>query len=179
MCSKACNLSLLCLLNLVLAYEHRGPLTAMTFFLLACARYVVGDVGCVVPCVIIPWKVDVADLPKALKLLTHFIGPEIAPFSYSLQKCSISCEKSVREPDLYLASRGRFLTSSDTLCRDLSLYPRDMAGDSGPGRRYHACLLCEVAADIQPTASRRLLVYEASSSLQIQVYLHIQAKIEC
>lgn len=125
------------------------------------------------------WKVDVADLPKALKLLTHFIGPEIAPFSYSLQRCSISCEKSVREPDLYLASRGRFLTSSDTLCRDLSLYPRDMAGDSGPGRRYHACLLCEVAADIQPTASRRLLVYEASSSLQIQVYLHIQAKIEC
>ena len=133
----------------------------------------------VIPCIIIPWKVDIADLPKALKLLTHFIGPEIAPFSYSLQKCSISCEKSVREPDLYLASRGRFLTSSDTLCRDLSLYPRDMAGDSGPGRRYHACLLCEVAADIQPTASRRLLVYEASSSLQIQVYLHIQAKIEC
>ena len=28
---------------------------------------------------------------------------------------------------LHLASSGRFLTSRDTLCRDLSLYPRDMA----------------------------------------------------
>ena len=28
-----------------------------------------------VPCIIIPWKVDVTDLPEALKLLSHFVCP--------------------------------------------------------------------------------------------------------
>lgn len=43
---------------------------------------------------------------------------------------------------LHLASSGRFLTNRETLCRDLSLYPRDMARVFQYSQALQAMIVC-------------------------------------